>query len=990
MTQGQWADELIGRVEGTRPDVVRLAELASLAVRVDAPLLRSLRQQLLPGSDPGLEADLWFSPLIEAQDDEYAAFHEPVVVRLRERLRIRLQATDEPAFNRVYRLTRAAHAHLPEAARLEELLTAWALRAEPWDQTRMEQALAPALRALGGADEAHALEVARWAMQAAGRLPESVRALLPMQAVLVASALRLQQPALAAAAAGPVTLGATDLSWLVPAAKEPARTRLGVALVAGGVLFEEPRSGGLGFELPRTTPLVVSLRWQDTAGPHQRLATVAPGAMVAIEGEAPSIQIVTLAGDAYTLTRSPAPAATVTGAANATLGEPVSNAQAQAAPASPEGVPGAFLDGCALVEDLGSKAGPAIAFPLGNGLWVTAREPFGSAPFVGTVSGATGEQFEVVNARDENARVALLRPLQADRPGVALPLATGATGDDGWWTVTMVDGRPQVMPVRVAPIDVGEESFVVEAPEQVPFAGGPVLRGDVVVGMIVAQTNLPVAPGSKAAQVLRALAAGVLRRELERAHAPAGTDAIPAAAVTSARFLPETRHLLLAGGDGALRLYDADCGALTNELPAHEGPVLALALLRSSDGTIASSGLDRTLKISRPDAPVTTRTVRMDPPAHAIAGHPQANGLTVGAADGLLQAITSGSRGWTPYRRRDPAEPLAGGLNALAAVAEGDRFVSAADDGRLVVWREELTPSFELVDPDGPSAPALSVAATPDGRLVAAGYADRTVRLWDLPSRRVRRVMRGHHRGGVCAIAIGDDGWWVVSGGTDGSVCLWMPESEGMMAVLVEAGPRVRAVAVSGDGVWVASGDDEGTVRVWDAKPAALVRQFRTGPARVVLAYGAVDDRPLAAAIARALQERGIATYLDTFAPRSQRRREGVLRAIERSDLVVPLVSPRIRESGWFDDEVRHAENTKRSLLPVATREGSDEPGRVPDWMGSTEPLVLTPHRLDESAAEVAARIAARLEAPPEEEGPEPEPQARKSPPRRKGPIRKM
>jgi hypothetical protein len=984
----QWADELIGRVERARPEVVRLAELASLAAQVDAPLLRRLRQQFLPGSDPGLEADLWFSPLLEAQDDECGTFHEPVVLRLRERLRIRLQATDEPAFNRVASLTRTAHAHLPEALRLEELLTAWAIRAEIWDRTHMEQALAPALGALAGADDAHALEVARWAMQAAGRLPESVRSLLPMQALLVASALRLQQPSLASTAAGPLTLAATDLSWLVPAATDAARVRLGVALLPHGVRFDEPESGGLAFELPRTTPLLVSLGWRDTAGPHQRLAQVAPGTLVEIEGDFGAVDLVTLAGDRYTLSGTLAGKATVTVSAQATLGDATVDAKGTVEPSAHD-VPASFLEGCVLVESLGSQVGPVIAFPLADGLWVTPREPVGTIPFVGVVGGATGDQLALANAEEEGARVSIWRPLVPDRAGQPLPLLAATSPPEGldWWTVGFVEGRAQVLRLRL--LHFAPDALALEGPRSVSYHGAPVLCGDAVAGVVIHAAPALNSNDIVGSQVLRCEPAGALQIALARVSAVVPHE-VPASAATCARFIPDTRHLLVGGGDGFLRLYDSESGALRSELAAHEGPLLSLAFLGSSDGTVASGGNDRTLKVSNLESPSPTRTLRLPHPPRAIAGHPNEKKLTIGFADGTLQMVTSGSRGWVPYKRRDPAAPLTGGLNALASVGAGDRVLSAADDGRLVLWaREELTPIAELRDESEPAAPALSVATEPSGRLAVAGYADRTVRLWDLDARRVERTMRGHHRDGVSAVAISPDGLYIVSGGTDGSVCLWMPRSDSL-TTLIEGGPRVRAAAASADGPWVATAHDDGLVRVWDASSASPLRSFRLGSARVFLCYAAADFA-LAASVSRGLLVHGIVSFVDRSDSKpGDPPDESVRRAIDRSELVVPILSPRSLDRPWLEGEVAHARSVGKPLLAIVTRERSSAAFEMPDWMGSTEPLVLTPHELETSATEVSFRIAERLDspAPPQEasagtKGPA-------APPRKKASARKQ
>jgi WD40 repeat protein len=984
-----WASALVEQVERQQPAVVHLAELASLAAQIDAPLLRRLRQSLLPGEGPGLEADLWFSALLESQDDEAGALHEAVALHLRERLRKRLQATGAPAFNRVARLVRAAHAHLPAAVRLEERLTALSFRGDSQDGARMEAALAPALRALAGPDETHALEVSRWAMQAAGRLPASVRALPSMQALLLAAALRLEQPALAGAA-GSSRLPVEALSWLVPAAAASAPTTLGVALRADGILFGRAEESPLSLELPRTTPLLVSVRWRASDGEHHRLVPVAPGVLVAIEDEPDAVEIVTLAGDTYALTR-------VTTAAAAQSAVPDSVAAESPAPeARFQGVPGAFLDGCVLVEDLGATMGLAIAFPVADGLWASPREPFGTIPFVGVVDGATADQLELVNRDDEGTAVSLWRPLSTRRPGEPLPLlaAAAAPQDADWWTVTFVDGRPQVIPIRPRE-GVRGETFEIDAAAPVRFPGAPVLCGgggqgtvaEMAVAGIVTSVESDANANAPSTGLLRVLSASALQEALARARVATAPEAIPDGAITCAQFLPGTRHLLLAGADGTLRLYDADSGALTDELAAHDGPVLSLAPIRSSDGNTASGGRDGMVRISRPGQPLATRTIRLQAPVRAIVGAPEGNGLTVGFADGRLQEMRKSLRGWGPFRQRDPDEPLTEGLNALAAIAEGDRFVSAADDGRLVVWdRRELKPIFELRDPDGASARALDVAATPDGRLAVAGYGDRTVRVWDLPSRRIRGLHRDRHRAGACAVAIADDGAWVVSGGTDGSVCLWMPESEGMLTTLIESGPPVRAVAVSSDGLWVASADDKGVARVWDAKPASLLRRFRSGSARIYVSC-APADLELVNAVVKALLGRGIIAHVDRGdSGPADALGAGVRRAIERSELVVAFVTEHSASAPRLAREIEHAQSVGKPLLSVATNEPIADP-KLRAFLAAQRPEVLEPWRLEESAAQLAKTIDARLPAGASApEGPDAVPPAKGAP--QKAPAR--
>ncbi|MGW3353710.1 nSTAND1 domain-containing NTPase [Nonomuraea rubra] len=196
-------------------------------------------------------------------------------------------------------------------------------------------------------------------------------------------------------------------------------------------------------------------------------------------------------------------------------------------------------------------------------------------------------------------------------------------------------------------------------------------------------------------------------------------------------------------------------------------------------------------------------------------------------------------------------------MNTMVFFADGRLMAAGGDDRTIRLW-----------DVSAPHRPALvaalpgqpedveSIAVTGDGRTMVSATYDGTVRFWDLSDPRRPRPAGAFaaHREAVFRVRLTPDGRTLATSSADGTVRLWdigRPTAPERVAELAGHAAGVTVADLSRDGRTLATGGVDGGTRIWDVRDPRRPVQLAALPGRaqqVTAVAFAPDGRTLAAA----------------------------------------------------------------------------------------------------------------------------------------------
>jgi WD40 repeat protein len=178
------------------------------------------------------------------------------------------------------------------------------------------------------------------------------------------------------------------------------------------------------------------------------------------------------------------------------------------------------------------------------------------------------------------------------------------------------------------------------------------------------------------------------------------------------------------------------------------------------------------------------------------------------------------------FRLSKTLEGHTGFVSSVVYSPDGKTLASGSLDHTIKIWDTKTGKCINTLK--GHKDWVLSVVYSPDGLTLASGSHDNTIKIWDIKTGKCINTLAGFFKGhtdSVYSVAYSPDGLTLASHSWDCTIKIWDIKTGTCINTLEGHIYSVFSVAYSPDGLTLASASWDNTIKIWTIHPQKLLER---------------------------------------------------------------------------------------------------------------------------------------------------------------------
>lgn len=287
-------------------------------------------------------------------------------------------------------------------------------------------------------------------------------------------------------------------------------------------------------------------------------------------------------------------------------------------------------------------------------------------------------------------------------------------------------------------------------------------------------------------------------------------------------FSPDGSQLITSGLDATIRIWDPNTGVEIAQLLGHQLDIFSIALSPDNKHLVSSSDEEGFLLIWDLERDQVENELRVGQGIMTTAFSQDSRLLALAGFNGRLRLQQLSDSDTTP-----PFDGSASLLQPLAFLPD-DSFASVTDQGTVVIVNLREGQGRELT---GLNGRAISVAASRDGKLLAAGDINGTVVVWESINGRIKGTFNTQ-LSRIPMLSFSGDGKLLAAAGSpsEPNIEIWDIGQKKLLYNLDGPAGLITGLSFQPGGTLLAATSIDGTLRLWDAQSGLAVRSVNAAP----------------------------------------------------------------------------------------------------------------------------------------------------------------